>query len=284
MNTLELQDALSVLNETIETEPNRAELHFQAGNIQKKLGNLKAAAMAYARAVELDGDYVPAYNNLGIVFYEMGEKNKALNMFRRGIALQEDNSLLQSNYRLALEGGDNPAAKMIPAGDDETKPGVPESPVPAEAGEPETGPEAGPEAGGVLKSDLIGLMYYLRDLSGGLTGKSREVFAHSDARLGLEYIINILEGRKGLLREIRDQFSPEEPAVAEPEGGSSPKDMADSGRLLSTGHLISALNYLRNLAEALPDQDLGAAIGRKVNRVIKEIDHSPPEDGDIHGQ
>ncbi|MDR3166975.1 MAG: tetratricopeptide repeat protein [Treponema sp.] len=272
MNTLELQDALSVLNETIDTEPNRAELHFQAGNIQKKLGNLKAAAMAYARAIELESDYIAAYNNLGIVLYELGEKNKALNIFRQGIALQGDNSLLQHNYQAAQEGvqagGDNPETKMIPAEDDATSPGGPESQsAPAVSGVPENR--------AALPPDLIGLMYYLRDLSGELTGKSRENFARSDARLGLEYIINTLEGRKGLLHDIRDQFSPEQSLGAEPaREKSNPKNLTDT------------LNYLRNLAAALPDPDLGAAINRKVNRVIRELQQTPREgeNGDIHGQ
>jgi tetratricopeptide (TPR) repeat protein len=234
------------------------------------MGNLKAASMAYARAIELDGNYLAAYNNLGIVFYELGEKNKALNIFSRGIALQGDNSLLQFNYRTALDGGDNPdtAAKMIPAEDNGAKPDAPESrAAPGISGAPETG--------GIVKSDLIALMYYLRDLSGGLTGKSREDFAHSDARLGLEYIINTLEGRKGLLRDIRDQFPPEASSPAGPEKEEvKPGDLADT------------LRYLKNLAAALPDPDLGAAIGRKVNRVIREIQQPETKggNGDMHGQ
>jgi hypothetical protein len=153
---------------------------------------------------------------------------------------------------------------------------------------------------GITKSDIIVLMYYLRDLSAGLTGKSREDFARSDTRLGLEYIIDTLEGRKGLLREIRDQPPPgtspaAEPAeLAEPGGPAEYAEPAEpaetakpAGGIPNAKDLADTLEYLRNLAAALPDPDLGAAINRRVNRVITEIRQSGADrgkGGGLYGQ
>jgi Flp pilus assembly protein TadD len=341
MNALELQDALEALIEAIDADPNKAEYHFRAGNIQRQLGNLKAASMAYAKAIELEDGYVLPYINLGIVYHEMGEQNKALNIFRRGIVLAEKDPLLRFNYAAALDAGGNPeeAAGAYRAALD-LKPDWPEAlnnlgVLLFKTGQPDkalelfqkapslSGPmeelwnrnrelvagggtedvlspqassppgsarmipalEAAAESPGlkalrepgdgtVPKSDLIALMYYLRDLSGELTGKDGKDFIRSDARLGLEYIINALEGRKGLFREIQDQLPPGEAPAAEPEGEKpKPRDVADT------------LKYLKELAVSLPDPNLGAAIGRRANRVITKIRQSAESEGSggLHG-
>ncbi|MDR3139057.1 MAG: tetratricopeptide repeat protein [Treponema sp.] len=316
MNNLALQDSLEALLDAIDAEPNRAELHIQAGNIQKKLGNLKAASMAYARAVELDPHNREAYNNLGIVFYEMGEKNRALNILRQAANLWAEDPLIQFNYgiaqesagrfeeaaaayRIALEKRPGWRAALNNLGALQNKAGHPEKApkafqaapgeaagmIPAEEDAPGEAPAEGAAlrrvlreragssgaagTGGISQPNLIGLMRYLRELAGGLTGTLREDFIHSDARLGLEYIIDALEGRKGLFREIRDQHSPKA-SPAEPETGEPRlKDVADT------------LKFLKGLASSLPDGDLGVAINRKVDKVIQEI-QEPAEKGSSH--
>ncbi|MDR3139814.1 MAG: tetratricopeptide repeat protein, partial [Treponema sp.] len=325
MNNLALQDSLEALLDAIDAEPNRAELHVQAGNIQKKLGNLKAASMAYARAIELDQHNREAYNNLGIVFYDMGEKNRALNILRQAANLWAEDPLIQFNYgiaqetagrfeeaaaayRIALEkrpgwraalnnlgallnktghpekapeafqAAPGEAAGMIPAEEDAPEE-VPAEAAPGDALAEEADPRRvlpeGAESsgaagtGGISRPDLIGLMCYLRELADGLTGTLRENFIHSDVRLGLEYIIDALEGRRGLFREIRDQHSPKA-FPAEPETGEPRlKDVADT------------LKFLKGLASSLPDGDLGIAINRKVDKVIREI-QEPAEKGSSH--
>ncbi|MDR2103186.1 MAG: tetratricopeptide repeat protein [Treponema sp.] len=309
MNNLALQDALGALIEAIDAEPNRAELHVQAGNIQKKLGNLKAASMAYARAIELDQHNRDAYNNLGLVFYEMGEKNRALNILRQAVNLWGEDPLIQFNYGIALETADRfeeAAAAYRAALENKpgwtaalnnlgallNKTGQPEKAPEAFLAEPgdaggmilseeeapaeEAGPGLEPLGGdtgaeGISRPDLIRLMHYLRELAGGLTGKPREEFIRSDARLSLEYIIDALEGRKGLFREIHDQYSPEAaPPEPEPEtGGPGLKDVADT------------LQFLKELALSLPQGALSTGINRKVDRIIKKIQQSA-EKGNFH--
>ncbi|MDR2363464.1 MAG: tetratricopeptide repeat protein, partial [Spirochaetaceae bacterium] len=60
-----LQDALGTLLDAIDMEPTNIALYYNIGTVYKRLGNLKAASMAYAKVIELDDGYVPAYNNLG---------------------------------------------------------------------------------------------------------------------------------------------------------------------------------------------------------------------------
>jgi tetratricopeptide (TPR) repeat protein len=124
--------------------------------------------------------------------------------------------------------------------------------------------------GEVKKADLIGLMRYLKGLADSLPNKNRDRFVQSDARLSMEFIIDSLEGRKGLFREIQDRLpikpvhAPEKPEKVKP---------AD---------VTGTLAFLGKLAAALPDRDLTAAITRKVDTVITGIHQSIPKSGDNH--
>jgi hypothetical protein len=53
--------------------------------------------------------------------------------------------------------------------------------------------------------DLLGLMKFLKSMTGALPDRDRESFMQSDARLSMEYIIDTLEGRKGLIRDIEQR-------------------------------------------------------------------------------
>jgi len=54
-------DALSALEHAIDYKPTDAELLYNLGNTHKALGNLRAAEMSYAKAVEIDPSHVIAY-------------------------------------------------------------------------------------------------------------------------------------------------------------------------------------------------------------------------------
>ncbi|MDR1375178.1 MAG: tetratricopeptide repeat protein [Treponema sp.] len=128
-------------------------------------------------------------------------------------------------------------------------------PPPAQAsGRPEAA-KTGPQA-----ENMLGLMRYLKSLAGSLPDKNRAIFMQSDARVSMEYIIDSLEGRKGLFKGIQERL-PEKIKV--PSGETS-------GRVKTTD-VAGTLSFLGRLASALPDQGLSTAITRKVNTVITGI-------------
>jgi tetratricopeptide (TPR) repeat protein len=96
------KDALGIFNEAVELDQNRAEFYYHIANIQTLEGNLKAAFMSYAKVIEFDSDFAPAYNNLGIVYFESCEYNKAVNILRQGVNLAKSNSKFHFNYAIAL--------------------------------------------------------------------------------------------------------------------------------------------------------------------------------------
>jgi tetratricopeptide (TPR) repeat protein len=59
--------------------------------------------MAYAEVVELDPSYVPAYNNLGTIYEQLKEYDKAVGVFRKGLALDRNNPTLHFNFGVTLE-------------------------------------------------------------------------------------------------------------------------------------------------------------------------------------
>ena len=102
-----LQAALDTLAAALDSNLMSAYFYYEMGNINNELKHVKAALMSYAKAIELDPDYVPAYNNLGVTVYNKGEKDKAVSMFQEGLNLDAHNALLYYNYGVALEANDN---------------------------------------------------------------------------------------------------------------------------------------------------------------------------------
>jgi tetratricopeptide (TPR) repeat protein len=115
----------------------------------------------------------------------------------------------------------------------------------------------------LTREKIAGLMNYLKGLAGSLSDPKKEHFLKSDARLSMEYVINTLEGKKGLLREIREKLP--EAEFPEPRLSAPEKSGVDNQKLAGT------LSYLDNLSSAMPDKDLLAALRQKVQNIMTRI-------------
>lgn len=79
------------------------------GSANLKLGRLGQAEQMLRRALELDPDFVPALNNLGVVLMERGKEGEARRVFQRAYALDSGNSdSIRENLRLAIARTENP--------------------------------------------------------------------------------------------------------------------------------------------------------------------------------
>lgn len=73
------------------------------GSANLRLGRLGQAEQVLRRALELDPDFVPAVNNLGVVLMERGQTGEARRVFQRAYALDSGNSdAIRENLRLAI--------------------------------------------------------------------------------------------------------------------------------------------------------------------------------------
>jgi hypothetical protein len=107
-----------------------------------------------------------------------------------------------------------------------------------------------------IKEDILGLMKYLKTIAAALPDDKREAFMKSSARISLEYIINNLEGKKGLLREITEKNPSSKTAQA---GG------------IDGSQLAGTLSYLGSLSGSLPDRELVSVLNLKVQDIMSQI-------------
>lgn len=79
------------------------------GSANLHLGRLGQAERLLRRATAEDPDFVPAWNNLGVVLMEAGKTGEAAEVFRRAYATDNGNSdTIRDNLRLALSQMENP--------------------------------------------------------------------------------------------------------------------------------------------------------------------------------
>jgi len=73
------------------------------GSANLKLGRLNQSEELLRRAIKADEDFIPAWNNLGVVLMEKGETIEARQVFRHAYALDSGNSdQIRDNLRLAI--------------------------------------------------------------------------------------------------------------------------------------------------------------------------------------
>lgn len=114
------------------------------------------------------------------------------------------------------------------------------------------------KAGADDSAEVVGLLRYLKDLTGALPEKKQEVFLKSETRLSMEFIITTLEGKKGLLREIREK-TPEAALEAPVE---------TAGEKAGKEKITKTLSYLGNLTNTLPDDELAYVLKQKVENIM----------------
>lgn len=89
--------ALADLNKANELKPDVIEVVFNTGTAKNGLKDYQGAIAAFKRVLEIDPNYTNAYNKLGIVHLNMGEKEKACQYWTTGAGL--GNSSCQSNLQ-----------------------------------------------------------------------------------------------------------------------------------------------------------------------------------------
>jgi tetratricopeptide (TPR) repeat protein len=78
------------------------------GSANLRLGRLGQAEQMLRRAIDLDPEFVPALNNLGVVMIEQREWGQAAHLFRNAFALDSGRSEeIRENLRLALANLEN---------------------------------------------------------------------------------------------------------------------------------------------------------------------------------
>lgn len=80
-----------------------ADILSAIGSANLRLGRLGQAEVVLRQAIDMDENFVPAWNNLGVVLINRGRIAEAKNVFHRAYALDSGNSdEIRDNLRLAI--------------------------------------------------------------------------------------------------------------------------------------------------------------------------------------
>lgn len=75
---------------------------FQSGREHQKKNELIEAVNVYERVIELAPDHYEAYNNLGMIYFALGEDELGIQFFNEAIRLAPMESFLHNNLGYAL--------------------------------------------------------------------------------------------------------------------------------------------------------------------------------------
>ena len=102
--TGQLDGALEALQKAIELNPENAAAHHQVAIIHREQGRFDAALEAYSRALELAPDYALAHRNIGILYdLYLQQPALALDHYRKYLELSQQPDSRVSDWVVDLE-------------------------------------------------------------------------------------------------------------------------------------------------------------------------------------
>jgi Flp pilus assembly protein TadD len=105
----EYELALKAYNRAIIEQGVTVDVIAAIGSADLHLGRLGQAEKLLRRATQMDPNFVPAWNNLGVVLMEKGDYGEAMRAFRTAFALDSGNTdSIRENLRVALAKMQNP--------------------------------------------------------------------------------------------------------------------------------------------------------------------------------
>ena len=95
-------EAITLIDQAIAADPGQPFFHNSLGEALRAKGE-PAAADAYRRAIDLQPDYLQAYNNLGIALHQAGDTDGAANAFRAALNVDAEDMDARNNLAIALQ-------------------------------------------------------------------------------------------------------------------------------------------------------------------------------------
>lgn len=98
-----LEEAESELRKALALDARMADAHFEMGNLQYKRKNYPAALSGYETTVKLDPKNFQAFNNTGVINYQLNRPAEAEKALLRVVALRPDFTAVYKNLGIIYE-------------------------------------------------------------------------------------------------------------------------------------------------------------------------------------
>ncbi|MFC1624175.1 tetratricopeptide repeat protein [Candidatus Omnitrophota bacterium] len=84
------REPIAFYERTLRYAPDSARIHYNLGKLYYNIGNKEKAVSLYKKAIQIKPDYGEAYNNLGNAYYYVGKIKEAIPLFEKAIQLNPD--------------------------------------------------------------------------------------------------------------------------------------------------------------------------------------------------
>ncbi|MDP2939201.1 MAG: glycosyltransferase family 39 protein [Candidatus Omnitrophota bacterium] len=98
-----LLNLVSFFNPLKVTYPSLAETYFAIAKNYHSRGNINEAVDFYSRTIHLNPRHISAYNDLGVLFLNLEDYEKALSCFEKALSIDKNTIKPQLNYKLCQE-------------------------------------------------------------------------------------------------------------------------------------------------------------------------------------
>jgi len=97
------REALDMLREVIENNPEHVEAINKAGVAYARLGDTESAHKCFLQAIKTDHRWVPALSNLGNIYLKWGDNQRAIALYKKALKYDPDYSVAHNNIAAAYK-------------------------------------------------------------------------------------------------------------------------------------------------------------------------------------
>ncbi len=97
------EEALQVLRQVIENDPEHVEAINKAGVAYARMGDIESAEKCFVQALKTDHRWVPALSNLGNIYLNRDENQRAIALYKKALKYDPDYSIAHNNIAAAYK-------------------------------------------------------------------------------------------------------------------------------------------------------------------------------------
>ena len=98
-----LEVAINLYKEILETDPNNSTIHYNLGLAYNEKQHLNEAISCYKKVIEIDPNYISAHFNLGLIYKDLGDLEKEISCYEKTISINPNHSKAKNNLGLAFK-------------------------------------------------------------------------------------------------------------------------------------------------------------------------------------